>query len=85
MSSGAIRSGSDLVCFVDTVATARRTRRIIWHNFVGTIAVDTIGIVLPRFFTLSKTRARAGRTDHSAFDACLNQAEVIVRSDAHYR
>ena len=38
--------GNDLVRFVDTVAIARRTRRIIWHNFVGTIAVDTIGIVL---------------------------------------
>jgi Cu+-exporting ATPase len=38
--------GNDLVRFADTVAIARRTRRIIWHNFVGTIAVDTIGIVL---------------------------------------
>jgi Cd2+/Zn2+-exporting ATPase/Cu+-exporting ATPase len=38
--------GNDLVRFADTVAIARRTRHIIWQNFVGTIAVDTLGIVL---------------------------------------
>jgi Cd2+/Zn2+-exporting ATPase/Cu+-exporting ATPase len=38
--------GNDLVRFADTVVIARRTRRIIWQNFVGTIAVDTLGIVL---------------------------------------
>jgi Cd2+/Zn2+-exporting ATPase/Cu+-exporting ATPase len=38
--------GNDLVRFADTVAIARRTRRIIWQNFVGTIAVDALGIVL---------------------------------------
>ncbi len=38
--------GNDLARFVDTVAIAQRTRGIIWQNFTGTIAVDTIGIVL---------------------------------------
>jgi P-type Cu+ transporter len=38
--------GNDLARFVDTVAIARRTRRIIWQNFTGTIAVDTVGMVL---------------------------------------
>jgi heavy metal translocating P-type ATPase len=38
--------GNDLVRFVETVAIARRTRGIIWQNFVGTIAVDTLGIAL---------------------------------------
>jgi Cu+-exporting ATPase len=38
--------GNDLARFVETVAIARRTRGIIWQNFTGTIAVDTIGIVL---------------------------------------
>jgi Cd2+/Zn2+-exporting ATPase/Cu+-exporting ATPase len=38
--------GNDLVRFVDTVRIARWTRRIILQNFSGTIAVDTIGIVL---------------------------------------
>jgi Cu+-exporting ATPase len=38
--------GNDLVRFAETVTIARRTRRIIWQNFVGTIAVDTLGIAL---------------------------------------
>jgi Cd2+/Zn2+-exporting ATPase/Cu+-exporting ATPase len=38
--------GNDLVRFADTVVIARRTRRIIWQNFTGTIAVDMLGIVL---------------------------------------
>ena len=38
--------GNDLVRFAETVAIARRTRGIIWQNFVGTIAVDTLGIAL---------------------------------------
>ena len=41
--------GNDLARFVDTVAIARRTRRIIWQNFTGTIAVDTVGMVLAGF------------------------------------
>jgi Cu+-exporting ATPase len=38
--------GNDLTRFVETVAIAQRTRGIIWQNFAGTIAVDTIGVVL---------------------------------------
>ena len=45
-SADVVLLGNDLVRFADTVAIARRTRRIIWQNFVGTIAVDTLGIVL---------------------------------------
>jgi P-type E1-E2 ATPase len=41
--------GNDLARFVDTVAIARRTRRIIWQNFTGTIAVDTVGMALAGF------------------------------------
>ena len=41
--------GNDLTRFVDTVEIARRTRRIIWQNFTGTIAVDTVGMVLAGF------------------------------------
>ena len=37
--------GNDLERFADVVAVARRTRRIIWQNFNGTIAVDTLGIL----------------------------------------
>jgi len=38
--------GNDLVRFVATIGIARRTRQIIWQNFVGTIAVDAVGIAL---------------------------------------
>ena len=38
--------GNDLVRFADTVTIARHTRRIIWQNFAGTIAVDMVGIIL---------------------------------------
>jgi heavy metal translocating P-type ATPase len=38
--------GNDLVRFVTTVGIARHTRQIIWQNFVGTIAVDAVGIGL---------------------------------------
>jgi heavy metal translocating P-type ATPase len=38
--------GNDLVRFVATVGIARRTRHIIWQNFVGTVAVDALGIAL---------------------------------------
>jgi len=38
--------GNDLLKFTDTLAIARRTRTVIWQNFVGTIAVDLLGIVL---------------------------------------
>lgn len=45
-SADVVLLGNDLERFVDTVAIARRTRRIIWQNFAGTIAVDVIGIGL---------------------------------------
>jgi heavy metal translocating P-type ATPase len=38
--------GNDLVKFVETVRIARRTRRIIWQNFGGTLAVDAVGMGL---------------------------------------
>src|SRR5713101_1525308 len=41
--------GNDLARFAETVSIARRTRRIIWQNFTGTIAVDTVGMVLAGF------------------------------------
>ena len=37
---------NDLVRFVETLRVARRVRRTIWQNFVGTLAVDALGIVL---------------------------------------
>jgi Cu+-exporting ATPase len=38
--------GNDLTRFVETLVVARRTRRIIWQNFAGTLAVDALGVGL---------------------------------------
>ena len=38
--------GNDLLKFAETLAIARWTRRIIWQNVIGTLAVDSVGIVL---------------------------------------
>ena len=45
-SAGVVLLGNDLVKFAETLGLARRTRRIIWANFAGTIGVDTLGIAL---------------------------------------
>ena len=45
-SADVVLLGNDLVRFVEVLAIARRTRRIIWFNFAGTIAVDTVGVAL---------------------------------------
>ena len=42
-SADVVLLGNDLVKFAETLAIARWTRRIIWQNFVGTLAVDTVG------------------------------------------
>ena len=41
--------GSDLSKLVEILRTARRCRRTIMHNFVGTLVVDSIGVGLAAF------------------------------------
>ena len=41
--------GNDLVKFVETVEIARRCRRMIMTNFVGTLLVDGVGVGLAAF------------------------------------
>jgi P-type Cu+ transporter len=48
-SADVVLLGNDLAKFADTLAIARWTRRIIWQNFVGTVAVDCVGIGLAAF------------------------------------
>jgi cation transport ATPase len=45
--------GNDLLKFVETVKIARWCRSIIRQNFIGTIAVDTVGVSLAAFGMLS--------------------------------
>jgi Cu+-exporting ATPase len=48
-SADVVLLGNDLVKFTETLAIARRTRRIIWTNFAGTIVVDAVGVGLAAF------------------------------------
>jgi heavy metal translocating P-type ATPase len=48
-SADVVLLGNDLEKFAETLAIARRTRRIIWANFAGTVGVDTVGIALAAF------------------------------------
>jgi heavy metal translocating P-type ATPase len=48
-SADVVLIGSDLSKFVETLRIARRCRRTIMQNFVGTLAVDTIGVGLAAF------------------------------------
>jgi len=45
-SADVVLLGNDLMKFAQTLEIARRTRRIIWANFAGTIGVDAVGIGL---------------------------------------
>jgi heavy metal translocating P-type ATPase len=45
-SADVVLLGNDLLKLAETLAVARRTRRIIWANFAGTIGVDALGIAL---------------------------------------
>ena len=52
-SADVVLLGNDLLRFADTLAVARRTRRIIWANFAGTLGVDAVGIGLAAFGLLN--------------------------------
>ena len=52
-SADVVLLGNDLLKFVETLAIARRTRRIILANFAGTIVVDVLGIGLAAFGVLN--------------------------------
>ena len=52
-SADVVLLGNDLVKFAETLAIARRTRRIIWANFAGTLGVDGLGIGLAAFGMLN--------------------------------
>ena len=52
-SADVVLLGNDLVKFAETLSIARRTRRIIWWNFAGTLGVDALGIGLASFGLLN--------------------------------
>jgi P-type E1-E2 ATPase len=48
-SANVVLIGNDLSKLVETLRIARRCRRTIMQNFVGTLLVDTVGIALAAF------------------------------------
>jgi heavy metal translocating P-type ATPase len=72
--------GNDLVKFTKTLKIARWTRRIIWQNFAGTIAVDLTGIGLAAIGLLNPTLAAFIHVA-SEMTFILNSARLLPGSD----
>jgi Cd2+/Zn2+-exporting ATPase/Cu+-exporting ATPase len=68
--------GNDLLKFVDTLNVARRCRRIIWANFVGTLLVDGVGVGLAAFGWLNPLLAAFIHVS-SEFAFILNSARLL--------
>ena len=71
--------GNDLVKLAETLGIARWTRRIIWQNFVGTIAVDLAGIILAAVGVLNPTLAAFVHVA-SEMTFILNSARLLPRA-----
>jgi len=71
--------GNDLVKFAETLEIARWTRRIIWQNFVGTLAIDLVGIMLAAVGVLNPTLAAFVHVA-SEMTFILNSARLLPRS-----
>jgi len=70
--------GSDLSKLVDTLQTARRCRRTIMQNFVGTLVVDSIGVGLAAFGFLNPLPAAFIHVS-SEMVFILNSARLLPR------
>jgi Cd2+/Zn2+-exporting ATPase/Cu+-exporting ATPase len=82
-SADVVLLGNDLLKFAETLAIARRTRRIIWANFAGTIGVDAIGIGLAAFGLLNPLLAAFIHVA-SELTFILNSARLLpARSNAN--
>jgi heavy metal translocating P-type ATPase len=78
-SADVVLLGNDLVRFVETLQVARRVRRTIWQNFVGTLAVDALGIVLAACGLLGPLLAAFIHVA-SEMTFILNSARLLPRS-----
>src|SRR5246500_766933 len=78
-SADVILIGSDLSKFVETLRVARRCRRIIMQNFVGTLAVDSIGVGMAAFGFLNPLLAAFIHVS-SELAFILNSTRLLPRS-----
>jgi P-type Cu+ transporter len=79
-SADVVLLGNDLARFVDTLAIARRTRRIIWQNFAGTTVVDVVGIGLAAVGILNPLMAAFIHVA-SEMTFILNSARLLPAAD----
>lgn len=79
-SADVVLLGNDLERFVETLKVARRTRRIIWQNFAGTIGIDLLGIALAAFGMLTPLLAAAIHVV-SELTFILNSARLLPTPD----
>ncbi len=78
-SSDVILIGSDLSKFVETLRVARRCRGIIMQNFVGTLAVDSVGVGMAAFGLLNPLLAAFIHVS-SEMAFILNSTRLLPRS-----
>lgn len=75
-SADVVLLGNDLERFVETLKVAKKTRRIIWQNFAGTIGIDMLGVLLAAFGFLTPLVA-AGIHVVSELVFILNSARLL--------
>jgi len=78
-SAGVVLLGNDLVRFAEVLVLARRTQRIILQNFIGTLAIDTIGVGLAALGLLDPLLAAFIHVA-SEFAFIVNSARLSARS-----
>jgi P-type E1-E2 ATPase len=71
--------GNDLSKLVEILRIARRCRRTIWQNFVGTLAVDGVGMGLAAFGLLNPLLAAFIHVS-SEMAFILNSARLVPRA-----
>jgi Cd2+/Zn2+-exporting ATPase/Cu+-exporting ATPase len=78
-SAGVLLLGNSLLDCVELLETARRCRRIILFNFVGTLGVDLVGVALAAVSILTPLLAAVLHvTSEMAF--ILNSARLVPAS-----
>src|SRR2546427_10254060 len=83
-SADVVLLGNDLTRFVETLVVARRTRRIIWQNFAGTLAVDALGVGLAALGLLGPLFAAFIHVA-SELAFILNSARLLPAAGHHVR
>jgi len=78
-SASVVLLGNDLVRFTEVLKVARRCRAIIRANFVGTLAVDSVGVGLAAFGMLNPVLAALIHVS-SELLFILNSARLLPRS-----